>query len=417
MVDFFRDMSHGKLDLTGSQVFGWFKLDKKKSDYKGSGANPQGRQDLITWACQAAIDNGVDLSQFFAVVVIMNVPTDLFGGGSGAVADDGRSAVNGMAGLSPSLLGQEMGHTYGLKHSRADGSTADYMDQWDIMSTAGALMAAHPKFTDRDARGNPVFLLGPGLNAANMWSRDWLDLTRVWTADAEHSGTTITLRPLHRRDLPGYLVARVGQYFFEFRVPERWDAGIGTAVVLVHEFWSGNSYIHAGSSGNQGLVPGDSFQQGDATDPLEPWLSVNVIGINASDRTATVLVKRRPDRRPVAGPAHIAVGVTTDAGGIQFVGRKVVKVPPWSPLAPMFEALAAMHEAESISNRPARDLIQRDALRSLGEAVNAQLQSMLAFREPAPLGSEQPERATTSDCNGRSQGDTVAEVHARFEPA
>ena len=54
MVDFFDDNSHGSVDTGESKVFGWLTLPKKWSDYKGSGANPQGRQDLMTWARQAA---------------------------------------------------------------------------------------------------------------------------------------------------------------------------------------------------------------------------------------------------------------------------------------------------------------------------------------------------------------------------
>ena len=93
MVDYFRDMSHGVLDLGGSKVFGWFTLDKNRSEYTGSGANQQGRKDLIEWARQKAADNKVDLSKFFSVVVCMNVPTDLFGGGSGVVCDDARGEL------------------------------------------------------------------------------------------------------------------------------------------------------------------------------------------------------------------------------------------------------------------------------------------------------------------------------------
>ncbi len=111
MVDFFRDMSHGKLDLSGSEVFGWYTLDKNRSEYTGLGS----RNDLIDWARQKATAGGVNLSRFFSVVVCLNVPTDLFGGGSGVVCDDGRWP-NGMSSLSPSLLGQEMGHTYGLTY-------------------------------------------------------------------------------------------------------------------------------------------------------------------------------------------------------------------------------------------------------------------------------------------------------------
>src|SRR4051794_26622343 len=72
MVDFFDHMSHGNIDTSGSQVFGWLTLSQKWTDYKGSGANQQGRLDLINWAKAAASAAGVNLSSFFNVVVCMN---------------------------------------------------------------------------------------------------------------------------------------------------------------------------------------------------------------------------------------------------------------------------------------------------------------------------------------------------------
>jgi hypothetical protein len=224
MVDYFRDMSHGKLDLNGSKVFGWYTLDKKLSEYSGSGANPEGRQELIDWARAKATDDGVNLSEFFSVVVVLNFGADLFGGSSGVVCgDDG--ANNAMSGLSPSFLGQEMGHTYGLMHSRLEGSANDYGDRYDVMSVAAALMAPHPVYTELDTFGQPVFQIGPGLNAANMWSQGWLDETRVWNdSGSGRVNVTVQLRPLHRYDLPGFLAARFGDYFIEFRMNSGWDS-------------------------------------------------------------------------------------------------------------------------------------------------------------------------------------------------
>src|SRR5690348_7359224 len=96
-----------------------------------------------------------------------------------------------------------MGHGYGLDHSRQDGSAADYMDRWDTMSTwDSCFMAPHQDYV----------LIGPGLNAANMAGRGWLDGQRVWSSGSTSFSTTIQLRPLHRRDLPGFLAARLGVY-------------------------------------------------------------------------------------------------------------------------------------------------------------------------------------------------------------
>jgi hypothetical protein len=83
----------------------------------------------------------------------MNTPTDLCGwiGGRAALCDPGS--------LQPTALGQEMGHGYGLFHSRVDGSTLDYQDPWDTMSTwDGCYSEPHCDYT----------LIGPGLCSANM---------------------------------------------------------------------------------------------------------------------------------------------------------------------------------------------------------------------------------------------------------
>jgi hypothetical protein len=79
MVDFFRLYTHGNIDLSLSQVFGWFTLSQTRSQYTGSGVNNAGRQDLINWCIAAATAAGVDVTPFFGVVCCLNDSTDLFG--------------------------------------------------------------------------------------------------------------------------------------------------------------------------------------------------------------------------------------------------------------------------------------------------------------------------------------------------
>ena len=52
MADFFRDMSHGQIDLRGSRVFGWLQLDKERSDYHNV---LEERPILFGWARTAAV--------------------------------------------------------------------------------------------------------------------------------------------------------------------------------------------------------------------------------------------------------------------------------------------------------------------------------------------------------------------------
>jgi hypothetical protein len=385
MVDFFRDMSHGALDLSGSKVFGWHTLRQKVSEYVGSGGNPQGRRDLIQWARQAAADAGDNLSPFSnRVLVITNPPTDLFGGPDGAVSGDGRDSA-GMSSVSPSLMGQEMGHVYGLDHSWGRGR--EYGDEWDIMSTRNSSMAPHPIFTDPDAQGRPIFRLGPGLNAANMSGRGWLDSSRVWQASDEESSMVVKLRPLHRRDLQGFLCARVGPYFFEFRVKERWDAGIPGPTVLVHEFDFNRSYLLTATNGQDSLQKGDEFLRGDPSEPtgLTPVVQIKVVDIDAAARVATLEVTRRPDRQLLAGPATTLFGAEGDGGGLILIGGKVVKVPPRSPLYAMVEEIAQLQQTGVTVNAQVRDQLHRGTLRAIASLANDQLSRMDSPREPIDL--------------------------------
>jgi hypothetical protein len=206
----------------------------------------------------------------------MNDSTDLFGDlGTPAMVCDNLS-------MQPSPLGQEMLHGYGVNHARIDGSTADYQDPFDVMSVFNAFMAPDPNFTQ----------IGPGLNAAIMDSKGWLDADRVWTYSGDEN--VVALRPHHRRDLAGFLVAKVGNFYVEFRMNEGWDANIRDGsgglnpVVLVHRFDpDGHSYLMPATNGAHALVAGDVFK-GSAGAGMQFTVSVNTIDL--VNRTATLNV-------------------------------------------------------------------------------------------------------------------------------
>jgi hypothetical protein len=398
LVDYFRDMSSGRVDLSGSQVFGPLTIDKNRADYKGRDS----RNDLLQWARDAAIADKVKVGDFFSVAVIMLNPTDMFGGPNGCCLDDGRDPGNGMSSLSPSFAGQEMGHVYGLDHSRADGSAADYMDNWDVMSTASnCWMFPHPDFNELDKRANPIFLAGPGLNAPNMWSMGWLVMTRVWNADSEHFGTTVQLRPLHHPELPGYLAARIGTLFFEFRVKSGWDRAIPEAVVLVHDFNDGHSYIYRDNAGNQGFTAGSVLEVGDPSDPLGSYLKVTVSAIDSANQIATLNVVRKRDRHPKIGIQIALEAFGSDAGGFYVIGGKLKKVPPWSPLYAMIEHIDQIQDSGSITARGGRRLVQADAFERIAQLAGEQLTRLQSFRSPAPPEISQKARSGGSPRKAR----------------
>jgi len=399
MVDFFRDMSHGQLDLSGSRVFGWYTLDMNRSAYL-AGLVPgltkeeidavitKARNDLIALARQAASTDLLNNGPFFSVVVCMNVPTDLFGGGTGAVCDDGRWPENtagpGMSSMSPSLLGQEMGHVYGLAHSRADGSTEDYMDPWDVMSNAARFMSPHPNFTDLDVRARPVFRLGPGLNAANMAGRGWLDESRVWGTNNESFDTIVTLRPLHRRDLPGFLAARLGKFLIEFRIQEGWDAGLDRAAVLIHRFDDNQSYLMSASDGDQDLVAGSVFGTTETKTSnaviFTGATGVEVVEINASERLARIRLVHRPAFKE---PSLVGTLLGGASGEYILVGKGIRRIPPDSPLIQILDQVVAYESTEGIASVDLRTAVRQETLSTIASLVKNQVQTLQTFHQPA----------------------------------
>ena len=358
MLAFFSDMSHGCLDLSGSRVFGWYTLSARRSDYVGNvypqPAGKLNRNGLLDAGKAAAITAGVDLTRFDGVVVSAYGSTDLCGwvGGMAALCDQHS--------LQPSLLGQEMGHGYGLDHARRDGSTADYQDPWDVMSTAAWpwMEEPNPDYTD----------IGPGLNAWNMRSRGWLDESRVWSASGAFD-TTVALRPLHWRELSGFLAAQIGPYLVEFRVPERWDAAIGDAVVLVHRFEDNHSYLMAADDGAQPLTRGSVFTAGRDDWLYGDYYQVEVTALDLHQHTATLQLRARPripfPRVPeVVGT--ILGGIEVDGGGIVILpGGKIVPVPPRGPILELLTQVALLAETELTGDVALGLATRRSLLRSI----------------------------------------------------
>ena len=126
---------------------------------------------------------------------------------------------------------------------------------------------------------------------------DWLDESRIWKAPPGNDfSQTINIRPLHRRDLNGYLGAELpaigndSSYLVEFRVRKNWDLGIPEAVVLVHrfegpigQFLGTHSYVLQGTAGQYSLAVGGHFESG-----FGPFSHVKVLAIDEANDIATI---------------------------------------------------------------------------------------------------------------------------------
>ena len=320
-VRYWDEMSHGRIYTGDSKVFPC-QLPRTVAEGAALAANPGGalyQNNTFALAKQVLKDQyGVDWKDFPGGVAVSFQSPDFgaqggaYDGGTGVFMDIRYVKNNGIQ-----AWGQEMGHAFGLDHSRADGELdangvgIDYRDPWDIMSTQQALSAADQSYGMR----------GPGLNAWNMRGRGWLDESRVNSLlpyaalKTGFSRLQVTLRPLHKRNLSGYLAIEMpgesgdSSYLIEFRVPDDWDAGIGSSAILVHrfegplgQFLGTHSYVMKGTDGQKALGVGGEFTKGNG-----PHSSITVVSIDEVNQTAEVILCYSPDP-PVAPYAKIYGG-------------------------------------------------------------------------------------------------------------
>jgi len=386
VVRFFRDMSHGALDLGGSKVFGMFTLDLALAEYgpEMSDADRSFKQaDVVRMARKAALLAGVPLDDFVGDCISFNVAV---GGAQGSQLD-GRPFAwadhRWVANNGTQCWGHEMGHAYGLGHSRRDGSYDDYQDPWDTMSTAAAFSAPDPDFG----------LRGPGLNAANMRRLAWLKEDRVWKGTPGGFDQTIELRPLHRHELPGLLAAELPPYLkaspgylVEYRPREGWDAGITRSAVLVHQLFGDRSYLVANHAGVRDLVKGDVLERGAAGIAWSPYARIEVIEIDDASRTAKLRLQYRPaavfPRYDI--PSKLIGPVAADGGGVVIHGGSVTPIGPWDPVVGLLDDLTLWNAAQRITDPHVRRIAKREALREMGRRVERAAATLEAACAPIP---------------------------------
>jgi hypothetical protein len=385
MVDYFSTMSHGNIDVSGSEIFGWFTLTVDRAAYVGGGTPGPGQYDrggLIELCRQTASNNGVNLSAFDGTLITFSGYVDLFAllGGMTAFCDIGS--------LSPSPLGQEMGHGYGLDHARRNGSSLDALDPWDDMSVYDSAFMA-----PSDEWGT----IGPGLNAWCMRSQGWLDESRVWgNSLPSFEDAIVEIRPLHRLDLPGFIAANIGEFLVEYRPAQRWDAAFPRSAVFVHRFEDNHSYVMGPSAahGNYDLQAGDSFRSGYLS-AFSPESRVDVLAIDDNALTATLRLSHRPaatvSRLPFAISAllgQLVGGVAVDGSGGVIIGGVYHPVPPRGPETEILAQLGAYLAAADITDVSLRAQVRLAALKAIGRVAAARSAELGPIRSPSPRRHE-----------------------------
>ena len=441
MVSYFKDMSHGRLDLSNSKIFppkdGWLTLAHSYKEFSpyvaatikyysspvmsrgGLGITPPLPENpnavFLRWAKEAATSHNPKLlDEFHGVIAVANrgdVGCVGWTGGMKAICDEYT--------VKPSILGQEMGHGYGLSHSRVDGSDEDYRDPWDIMSTRNAFMAPYLEYDSIHwpKAGDKNKSIGPGLNAANMDGRGWLDHSRVKRI-SNAGKIQVELRPLHELESRGDLAIRVDEFYVEFRMNYNWDRAFSEPLVLIHYFRGNQSYIMPDMAGSYGLTKGSVFEVKRGSGKFRYYLRIEVLDINPGTSKAKILVDYNPpsgiDFSPgIRDPVYITLPWEVESPAIPLsevspiknlvtINEKNIRTPEWS-LQPILKSLADISLSDRFNNEDIIKMIHREALKSIIQIASRELARLDHFHGVYATHPDYTEKDATDSLHSHNQ--------------
>lgn len=148
MDDYWRELSYDNINLTGSDVAGWYDMAQARAAYLDDPTTHFAGHTLnfgeIAQDCAAAADADLNFPDFDGINFIFNQDLDCCSwGGSITLNLDGMMKTYSSTWMATwgwgnqDVLGQEMGHGFGLPHSSGP-YTATYDSRWDVMSSGGS---------------------------------------------------------------------------------------------------------------------------------------------------------------------------------------------------------------------------------------------------------------------------------------
>lgn len=293
VLTYFRDISYGEINMEGSEVTPWLTLDGHYTAKEGGEGQPgKGRRELIAKAKQAAIDAGNNLGRFFGVAINLDRGMDLFGSAEHYAVCDTLSSL--------SQISQEVGHGFGLEHSRAVANPTDYENPFCIMSGMrfgeDLSIPGNPSITFP----SPTFIgrfgdSGPGLCSPLLFKAGWLTENRIVHVTCNGrtpAPTVITLSPLGEMNphhpqvvMFNFNTPQDVMYFVEYRAGG-WDRGLVQNSVVVHQHRPDGIAYYAGSIGTStriGTGASDDFTLLPGTSYIDPMFDLSVLLLSTID--------------------------------------------------------------------------------------------------------------------------------------
>jgi hypothetical protein len=254
-IEYWRDVSLGAIDITGSRVFGWVEVDISREKAAGGPPNGPGRSGLVDAAIRAVQSNGenpIDGFHSQIAVYTQNWSQDdnTRPPGTPYWEDDdplkpwwpfwidGSADGRGKVTLTPphngNITAHEMGHGFGMNHDVGPDLDSDYQDPCCIMSQNNPF--SHPTWQRA---------FGPALCLPHLLQRDWMYKHRVYYDDggwlSQPDGITLPLAPISspgaRANLGIKLAYKQGEvawdYYLEYVQPTDWNQGMLNPIFIV----------------------------------------------------------------------------------------------------------------------------------------------------------------------------------------
>ena len=231
---YWREVSFGTVNLTGSVVVGWYNLPQPRSYYVyGNQLDTQRAAN----DCTSVADADVHFPSFIGINLMFNDDLDCCAwGGSTYLTRDGQSRLYRITWLPPwgyesqGPVAHEMGHGFGLPHSSGPYG-ATYDSRWDVMSDVWNNCPPY----------DPTYgCVGTHTIAYHKDLLGWIPSNRRYVA-ALGTSATFTLEPLDQLASSGYMIARIPLpgtttrfYTVETRRLAGYDAKLPGHAVIIH---------------------------------------------------------------------------------------------------------------------------------------------------------------------------------------